>query len=189
MNYELTDETIKYDGRTLYRIKALVDMPYHGVKAGDIGGFIEKVENLQGNAWVEDNAKVYGNAQVFGRAEVFDNAKVYGNAMVFGNAEVSDYAEILDTAWVHGDARVFGYAKVHRDNSVYGDTEVSGEVWLSKAEPEVKEDTNDPFVAWLYEFEGYGQRIERLSEDLRDPLDKLMPWLRAAYEVGLNAKK
>ena len=47
----------------------------------------------------------------------------------------------------------------------------------------------DAFITWLYEFEGYGMRIERLSEDLRDPVDKLLPWLRAAYEVGLNANK
>jgi hypothetical protein len=46
--------------------------------------------------------------------------------------------------------------------------------------------TNDAFITWLYEFEGYGQRIERLSEDLCVPLDKLLPWLRAAYEAGLN---
>ena len=64
---------------------------------------------------------------------------------------------------------------------------------ISRILDTLKEDdvdaSNDPFVSWLYEFEGYGMRIERLSEDLRDPLDKLMPWLRAAYEVGLNAKK
>ena len=40
---------------------------------------------------------------------------------------------------------------------------------------------------WLYGVEGYGLRVERLSEELRDPVDKLLPWLLAAFEVGLAA--
>jgi len=47
MNYELTDETIQYDSKTLYRIRALVDMPIHNVKAGELGRFVEKIENLR----------------------------------------------------------------------------------------------------------------------------------------------
>ena len=78
MNYELTDETIEHTGTTLHRIRALVDMPIHDVKAGDLGGFIEKFENLQENAWVSGNAKVY------------DDAVVSGNARVSGNAWVSE---------------------------------------------------------------------------------------------------
>lgn len=43
------------------------------------------------------------------------------------------------------------------------------------------------FTDWLYGVEGYGLRVERLSEELRDPADKLLPWLLAAFEVGLAA--
>ena len=43
------------------------------------------------------------------------------------------------------------------------------------------------FSDWLYGVEGYGLRVERLSEELRDPVDKLLPWLLAAFEVGLAA--
>lgn len=35
--YELTDEKIEIDGRTLYRIRALVDLLQHDVKSGDLG--------------------------------------------------------------------------------------------------------------------------------------------------------
>lgn len=45
----------------------------------------------------------------------------------------------------------------------------------------------DAFDEWLYGQEGYGLRAERLSEELRDPLDKVLPWLRAAFDVGLSA--
>ena len=40
--------------------------------------------------------------------------------------------------------------------------------------------------AWLDEVEGFGLRVERLSEDLRDPLDRVMPWLVAACQVGMR---
>lgn len=63
--YELTAESIVQFGRTLYRIKALV--AFGGVEEGELGGFVEKEENLDqsGNAWVSGDAQVYGNAWVF----------------------------------------------------------------------------------------------------------------------------
>lgn len=86
--YELTDETRKWYGHTLHRIRALAD--FGDVEAGDLGGWIEKEENLShdGNAWV------YGNARVYDNACVYDDAWIYGNARVYGNAEIlktSDY--------------------------------------------------------------------------------------------------
>ena len=131
MNYELTDETIEYDGRTLYRIKALVDIPYHGVKAGDLGGFIENVENLTGNAWVSGNAVVAGNARVYGNAWVYGNAVVAGNAWVYGNAWVSGNARVFGNAKVFGNARVrealgYGKALVCGNAKVFDYARVSG---------------------------------------------------------------
>ena len=53
MKYEiLKDEFIEFDGRKLYRIKALKD--FHNVKEGEFGGYIESERNLlhEGDAWV-----------------------------------------------------------------------------------------------------------------------------------------
>ena len=44
MKYKLTDETIKYLGRTLHRIEAI--RTFRNVKIGDKGGFIESEHNL-----------------------------------------------------------------------------------------------------------------------------------------------
>lgn len=82
--YELTEETIEFYGRTLYRIKALKD--FGDVEVGDLGGYIESESNLiqKGCAWV------------YGDAMVYDNANVCGNANVYGNAEIkgkTDYIE------------------------------------------------------------------------------------------------
>ena len=94
--YELTDECIQHGVRKLYRIKAVKD--FGNVRTGELGGFIEKEENLshKGNAWVYGNAKVSGNAGVYGDAWVYGNAKVSGNAGVYGNARVSGNAEIYN---------------------------------------------------------------------------------------------
>ena len=94
--YELSNETIEIDGITLHRIKALKD--FSDVKAGDLGGWVEKEDNLSqiGNAWIGGNAKVYGSVKVFGNAKVCDNAKVYCDAEVHGNA------------CIYGDAKVCG---------------------------------------------------------------------------------
>ena len=63
--YEFTGETKVVFGRALRRIKAVVK--FGAVEAGELGGWIEKEENLShsGNAWVSGNAEVYGNAEVF----------------------------------------------------------------------------------------------------------------------------
>ena len=116
--YELTSETKVFLGKTLYRIKALVQ--FGNVNAGDLGGWIEKEENLSqsGNAWVYGDARVSGNAWVYGDARVSGNAEVSGNARVSGNAEVSGNARVSGDASVYGDAEVYGNARV------YGNAEV-----------------------------------------------------------------
>lgn len=79
--FELTTESIYLLGTKLFRIKALVT--FGCVKKGELGGFVEKEENLDhtGSAWIFGNAKVYGNARVHGDEEVSGNAEVSGNQM------------------------------------------------------------------------------------------------------------
>lgn len=79
--FELTTESIYLLGIKLFRIKALVT--FGCVKKGELGGFVEKEENLDhtGSAWIFGNARVYGNALVHGDEEVSGNAEVSGNQM------------------------------------------------------------------------------------------------------------
>jgi hypothetical protein len=74
--YEFTDETSPYAGRTLRRIRALVDICNHSVVAGDLGGFIESEENLDhaDNAWVLSNGHVSGNGRVSGYGRITEQA-------------------------------------------------------------------------------------------------------------------
>lgn len=83
--FELTDKFVINDfGIKLFQIKCTKTFRY--AKEGDLGGFIEKEENLNhsGNAWV------YGNAQVSGNAQVYGNAWVYGDARVSGDANIKN---------------------------------------------------------------------------------------------------
>lgn len=68
--YEFTGETKVVFGKTLHRIKALIS--FGSIKAGELGGWIEKEENLShdGNTWVTGNAEVSGDALVTGNAWV-----------------------------------------------------------------------------------------------------------------------
>jgi carbonic anhydrase/acetyltransferase-like protein (isoleucine patch superfamily) len=126
MKYKLTTNTKEYLNTTLYQIQALKD--FGNVKAGDLGGYIEKESNLsqEGDAWVHGNAQVFGNAQVYGNTRVYGNAQVHGNAQVYGNAQVHGNTRVYGNAWVYGNAIVYGSARVYGNAWVYGNAQVHG---------------------------------------------------------------
>ena len=128
--FELTTDRIEENGTALYRIKALID--FGDVKAGDLGGYVEKEENLSqyGNAWVYDNAHVYDNARVYDNAWVSENAWVCDNAHVFGDAHVFGNAWVCDNSSVSGDAHVYDDAHVFGDAWVCDNARVSGDAWV-----------------------------------------------------------
>lgn len=149
-HYEMTNESMVYNGHTLYRIKSrsnfFVDRTF--VKVGMIGGWIEKYDNLSEMGWVDDEAKVFGDAKVSGNAlirehaVVCDNAKVCGNSIVGsfahisghaivdmrygGNitnkAKISGNAEIQGTPFIGGRTKIRDNAKILDDVTIKGDT-------------------------------------------------------------------
>lgn len=122
--YELTNETMEFEGHILHRIRALKD--FGDVKAGHLGGWIESEDNLshECKCWVYDEAKVYENAHIQTDARVFGNAKVFEYAMVSGNAHVYGEAVLYGHAWVFGHAFVSGNAKIYDSAEVYGKANV-----------------------------------------------------------------
>ena len=138
----LKDQAITMDGSTIYRIKALKD--FGDVKAGDMGGFVEKEENLshEGPCWIYDDAMVYHNAKVrdnaivrgyarvYNESQVLHNAIVEGharvcnNGIVFGNARIKDNGNVFDHGIVNGFAIVQDNAVVRDCARVYGETTI-----------------------------------------------------------------
>jgi hypothetical protein len=91
-NYEfVTDDTIVINGVTLTRIRAIKYIPHHRATDGELGGYIEKYENLTENSWVSGNARVSGNACVYGDARVSgnDNVKSTSDYITIGPAKSS----------------------------------------------------------------------------------------------------
>ena len=78
--YELTEESIEYMGRTLFRIRAITDFVTGDIRRvcdGDLGGYVESEKNLsqEGRAWISGDAKVYGDVRICGNVHISDNTE------------------------------------------------------------------------------------------------------------------
>ena len=116
--YELTKETMCFDGVTLHRIQALKDFP--GVEAGELGGWVESEKNLSqtGNCWIARKAKAYENA------EIRNNAGLTGEAIACGNST------ICDNTFVTNEAVISGFTYLHDNVVIYGKSVIDGEAVL-----------------------------------------------------------
>lgn len=124
--FEFTGETLLHNKVTLNRIRATVDIPERYVKKGDIGGWIEKEDNLSGNAWVYDNSRVYGNAKVYDNAEIIGDSEVIDSAKVFGDASIRNKSKVKYHASVFGNA-VVNRSRVEGTSKLYGNAVITDE--------------------------------------------------------------
>ena len=103
----LMDEknTIRWQGHTLHRIKALRD--FGDIKRGDLGGFVENENNLshEGNCWLYNNAKA------------MDDSRLYDNSAMYDYSEISGNSEMHDNSTMHGDSEI-------NDSVMYGDSKM-----------------------------------------------------------------
>lgn len=137
----LENETLEYDWRSLYRIKAVKN--FSDVKKGDKGGWIEKEENLsqEGECWVYHEAKVFGKAVILDNAKVYNEAQIYNEAKVFDNAHVSEYVKVRGSAKISGQAHISGSARVTDNAYVYAEAHIRGDVVI-KGDAVIKKDSD-----------------------------------------------
>ena len=117
--YELTDVTMKFEGRTLYRIRALKD--FADVKKGKLGGWVQTEDNLsqEGYCWVYnnakcmDNARMYDNSTMFDRSEMHDNTIMYDYSRMYGNSAMYDYSRMFSNSLMFGNSELKGNAKLY----------------------------------------------------------------------------
>ena len=139
----LMDDFKEIDGRKLFRIRALRDIPSNrnfppSVKAGDLGGWVESEDNLsqEGNCWIYNNACVFGNASIKDNAAVThdavvsDNALVAGDAIVGGKARVHDSAVISEEAAIGKNAEVYGNAVVRGQSVLLQDVKAYNNAYI-----------------------------------------------------------
>ena len=108
------------DHDILQRIRALRDIPRHGIKAGDLGGYIQGEDNLshEGDCWVAENALVINNARVDG------NACIRGWAYIDGTARIGGNVRIGGTVIIGGNVRIDGNVHIRGTVIIDGNTRV-----------------------------------------------------------------
>lgn len=115
----LKDNPIKYHpwyhNSIAYPIRALKD--FADIKAGEIGGCIQKEENLSqtDDAWVYDGGWVFDDAVVREDSRIFTGGVIGGNAIV--DHSFIDYTQITGNAivkssYISGRGIIFGNSKV-----------------------------------------------------------------------------
>lgn len=119
-HFKLTEETrVNEAGVTLHRIVATRDSRH--AKAGEKGGFVAGTYNVIDEAWVADEAEVWGAARLRDCALAFGHAQVFDHGCLIGQAEVGEYAKVFEVANICDTAKVGGNALVHGlDTYVYG---------------------------------------------------------------------
>lgn len=121
----LKSEKINHNGHTLYRIQALKD--FSDVKKGDVGGWVEKEENLshKGNCWIYNSAKAYDDSKVFENAKIMDYAEVFGQARVSGQSLIQNHARVFDGAIVTCRSFLRDYSYVCGETRLLGNVELT----------------------------------------------------------------
>lgn len=104
---------------SLHRIRALVDIPLHDVKAGDLGGYVynSRVLSHEGSCWIGGDAM----AAYSGRNDDYRRGRT--GETVTGNALVTDNATV--TGVISGDVKISGNAVVAI--GLTGKSDISGD--------------------------------------------------------------
>ena len=100
----------------MFRIRALIDIPDIGVSKGDLGGLVEKEENLCNDpetlCWIGQDAQVFGEGRVECDAQIRDHAKIFGEAAVCDDAVVMEYAQVSGDSLVQNNSCISGCAEI-----------------------------------------------------------------------------
>lgn len=105
-HFKFTGKTKTEFGVTLCQIQATKDLP-NGIKKGDIGGWIEKEENLSDNAWVLGNARLSGNAKIESQKDIISvsmyphNVTVTPQNIVVGCKMRPRFGSKKDLFWIY----------------------------------------------------------------------------------------
>lgn len=122
--YELTNFTMGFEGRTLYRIRALKN--FSDVKAGDLGGWVQSVKNLsqEGNCWIYDEAMCMDRARVCDDCAMRDFSAMFGNSRMHDNAVMVDDTMAFDCSTMWDNSIMFGSSKRYDNSVMRGDSKM-----------------------------------------------------------------
>lgn len=137
--YEITSSYIYVGLHKLYRIRATRDIqnPYKIIHKGELGGYIEKEDNLDpyDESWIEsgvhlcENSKVKDLAYLTGNITLFDNSIVCDKVTMFGYGEI----QLFGNSNIYQNARLqnknFESMKIN-NSSIFGDSDIYGSPFI-----------------------------------------------------------
>lgn len=113
-------------GSTAFRVQALRDIPRHGVRAGDLGGWASSETNLsqRGDAWIADEAMAVQGARIEDDAVMIDCATLADEAILGGSARMEGFARLSGHAVMRGESRAKELTSVAGNALIDGDAEL-----------------------------------------------------------------
>ena len=117
--YKLSNITMKFEGRTLYRVIALKD--FADVRKGELGGWVESEKNLsqEGDCWIYNNAKCIDNARMYDNSCMYDNSEMRGNSKMHNYSEMHDNSRAYDSSEMHGNSEMHGHSIRYGNSRMY----------------------------------------------------------------------
>ena len=106
--FELTDITMEFEGRTLYRIRALKN--FKNVKVGDLGGWVSNENNLSqyGDCWIYNNAMCMDNSRMFGNSRMYNNSKMFDDSKMFGDSRMYNNSKMFGDSVLKAKEKLYG---------------------------------------------------------------------------------
>ena len=105
INIELTDNTIEYDGYTLYQIKAINPYKHNKVYKDILGGYIDKTSIIADNAWIEKDAKVYNCCVITGNTRIGEDV-IVNNYSTVTDSTIEDKAIITNDSHIQDNSTI-----------------------------------------------------------------------------------
>ena len=120
--YEMTNITMEFEERTLYRIRALKN--FRNVKAGDLGGWVSGKHNLsqEGDCWIYDEAKCMDNARMYHNSAMYNNAVMCDFSEMHGCSEMHNYSAMLDNSRMYNCSAMYDNSRMYNDSKMYSNS-------------------------------------------------------------------
>jgi carbonic anhydrase/acetyltransferase-like protein (isoleucine patch superfamily) len=142
IKYKITKDIMTVEGHTLHRIKAA--RAFGAIAVGTRGGWIERPDNLSqdGDCWIADEARAYGDAAVRDNAQLRDSAEARDRAEIGDEAIIEAHGLACDNSVLTDHCRLAGWAEarhgarlsqnaVVQGNAVIENTTISGNAVIS----------------------------------------------------------
>ena len=120
--YEMTNITMEFEERTLYRIRALKN--FRNVKAGELGGWVSGKHNLsqEGECWIYNEAKCMDNARMYHNSTMYNNSVMCDFSEMHGRSEMHNYSAMYDNSRMYNCSAMYDNSRMYNDSKMYNNS-------------------------------------------------------------------